>query len=45
MMLAQVKTPEQSKGAWDYYNIVRTIPGDTLVWPLSESQCPLVKKP
>jgi branched-chain amino acid transport system substrate-binding protein len=43
MMLAQVKTPEQSKAPWDYYNIVRTIPGDTLAWPLSESQCPLVK--
>lgn len=44
MMLAQVKTPEQSKAPWDYYNIVRTIPGDTLAWPLSESQCPLVKQ-
>ena len=44
MMLAQVKTPAQSKAPWDYYNIVRTIPGDTLAWPLSESQCPLVKQ-
>ncbi|MDF8363827.1 ABC transporter substrate-binding protein [Achromobacter anxifer] len=45
MMLAQVKTPEQSKAPWDYYNIVRNIPGATLAWPLSESQCPLIKKP
>lgn len=44
MMLAQVKSPDQSKAPWDYYNIVRTIPGDSLAWPLSESQCPLVKK-
>ncbi|WP_447576898.1 ABC transporter substrate-binding protein [Achromobacter kerstersii] len=44
MMLAQVKTPAQSKAPWDYYNIVRNIPGDTLAWPLAESQCPLVKK-
>jgi len=42
MMLAQVKTPAQSKASWDYYNIVRTIPGDELAWPLSESKCPLV---
>ncbi|KNE25663.1 MULTISPECIES: ABC transporter substrate-binding protein [Achromobacter] len=44
MMLAQVKTPAQSKGPWDYYNIVRNIPGDTLAWPLADSQCPLVKR-
>ncbi|WP_049058422.1 ABC transporter substrate-binding protein, partial [Achromobacter xylosoxidans] len=44
MMLAQVKSPDQSKAPWDYYNIVRTIPGDSLAWPLSESQCPLAKK-
>ncbi len=44
MMLAQVKTPAQSKAPWDYYNIVRSIPGDTLAWPLSDSQCPLVKR-
>lgn len=44
MMLAQVKSPSESKAPWDYYNIIRTIPGDALAWPLSESQCPLVKK-
>ena len=44
MMLAQVKTPAQSKGPWDYYNIVSNIPGDTLAWPLADSQCPLVKR-
>ncbi|SAI67031.1 ABC transporter substrate-binding protein [Bordetella ansorpii] len=44
MLLAQVKTPAQSKAPWDSYNIVRTIPGDDLAWPLSESKCPLVKQ-
>jgi branched-chain amino acid transport system substrate-binding protein len=44
MLLAQVKTPEESSGPWDYYNIVATIPGKDLVWPLSKSQCPFVKK-
>ncbi|GAB2909478.1 ABC transporter substrate-binding protein [Paralcaligenes sp. KSB-10] len=43
MLLAQVKTPEQSKKPWDYYNIIATIPGENLVWPLAESQCPLLK--
>ncbi|TCT06981.1 amino acid/amide ABC transporter substrate-binding protein (HAAT family) [Paralcaligenes ureilyticus] len=43
MLLAQVKTPEQSKKPWDYYTIVATTPGEDLVWPLSESKCPLVK--
>lgn len=44
MLLAQVKTPQESRGAWDYYNIVATIPGKDLVWPLSQSQCPFVKQ-
>ena len=43
MLLAQIKKPAESKGAWDYYNIVSTIPGKDLVWPLSESKCALVK--
>ncbi|MCO5115695.1 MAG: ABC transporter substrate-binding protein [Burkholderiaceae bacterium] len=44
MLLAQIKTPAESKGPWDYYKIVSTIPGNDLVWPLSASKCPLVKK-
>ncbi|MEW5727661.1 MAG: ABC transporter substrate-binding protein [Pseudomonadota bacterium] len=44
MFLAQVKKPAESKGPWDYYTIVRTIPGDEAFKPLSESTCPLVKK-
>lgn len=44
MYLAQVKTPQESKGTWDYYKILGTIPGDKAFKPLSESQCSLVQK-
>ena len=44
MYLAQVKKPSESKGPWDYYNILRTIPGDEAFKPLSESTCALVNK-
>ncbi|MCB1352541.1 MAG: ABC transporter substrate-binding protein [Rhodobacteraceae bacterium] len=40
MFLAQVKSPDESEGAWDYYNIVRVIPGEEAYGPLSESTCP-----
>ncbi|MFT0534083.1 ABC transporter substrate-binding protein [Castellaniella hirudinis] len=43
MYLVQVKTPAESKGPWDYYNILRTLPADLVSVPLSESACPLVK--
>jgi len=42
MYLAEVKTPEESSGEWDLYNIVRTIPADEAFRPLSESKCKLV---
>lgn len=45
MYLAEVKSPSESKGPWDYYKILQTIPGDEAFQPLSESRCPLVKKP
>jgi branched-chain amino acid transport system substrate-binding protein len=44
MYLAQVKKPEESKYAWDYWKIVRTIPGDEAFQPLATSRCPAVKK-
>jgi branched-chain amino acid transport system substrate-binding protein len=40
--LFQVKTPAQSKGPWDYYNLVATTPADQAFRPLSEGGCPLV---
>jgi branched-chain amino acid transport system substrate-binding protein len=44
MYLVQVKKPEESKGPWDYYNVLQTIPAAKLFQPLGESECPLVKK-
>lgn len=40
MYLAEVKAPSESEGAWDYYEIVRTIPGDEAYMPVS-GECPL----
>lgn len=44
MYLAQVKTPAESKRDWDFYKILKTIPGDQAFAPASESKCPLLKK-
>jgi branched-chain amino acid transport system substrate-binding protein len=44
MYLMQVKTPAESKGPWDYYKVVATLPGDEVYTKLSESPCMLVKK-
>jgi branched-chain amino acid transport system substrate-binding protein len=44
MYLIQVKTPEESKGPWDYYKVLRTIPAADATLPLSESKCPLVQQ-
>jgi branched-chain amino acid transport system substrate-binding protein len=43
--LFEVKKPSESKGAWDYYRLLATIPADQAVLPLAQSKCPLVKKP
>ncbi|WP_298864549.1 ABC transporter substrate-binding protein [uncultured Sulfitobacter sp.] len=40
MFLAEVKSPAESSGPWDYLKIVRTIPGEEAYGPLSESNCP-----
>jgi branched-chain amino acid transport system substrate-binding protein len=42
--LFEVKSPAESKYPWDYYKLVATIPPDQAFRPLSESECPLVKK-
>jgi branched-chain amino acid transport system substrate-binding protein len=44
MYLVQVKKPSESKGPWDYYNVLATIPAEQTGLPLSESECSLVKK-
>ena len=42
--LFEVKKPADSKGPWDYYKLIGTTPGEQAFRPLSESECPLVKK-
>ena len=44
MYIVQVKTPQESKGPWDYYKILETIPGDKAFRPLSESDCPYARQ-
>jgi branched-chain amino acid transport system substrate-binding protein len=44
MYLFQVKSPSESKYAWDYYKLIATVPGEQAFMPLSKSACPLVKK-
>jgi branched-chain amino acid transport system substrate-binding protein len=41
--LVEVKKPSESKGPWDYYKILATIPADQAFRPMSEGGCPLVK--
>lgn len=42
--LFEVKKPAESKGPYDYYKLVATIPASEAFRPLAESECPLVKK-
>lgn len=42
--LFEVKTPSGSKGPWDFYKLVGTVPGDQAFTPLSDSKCALLKK-
>lgn len=42
MYLAKVKTPAESKYEWDYFEIVSTIPAESITIPLSQSTCALV---
>ena len=44
MYFAQVKTPSESSGPWDYYKILATIPGDQAFRPLAEGGCPRVAR-
>ncbi|KAA0890950.1 ABC transporter substrate-binding protein [Pusillimonas sp. ANT_WB101] len=44
LYLAQVKTPEESKYPWDYYNIVGTIPAEDAFRSVEKSECGLLAK-
>ena len=43
MYLFQVKTPDESKGPYDFYKLVGTVPAESAFHPLESSACPLVK--
>ena len=42
MFLYEVKKPEESKAAWDYYKLRATIPAAEAFRPINEGFCPLV---
>ena len=43
MFVMQVKTPQESKGPWDYYKVVKEMPGEEAFGPVT-GLCPLAKK-
>ncbi len=43
MYLVQVKAPKESTGTWDYYKIVKKLPGDEVFTSKAESKCALWK--
>jgi branched-chain amino acid transport system substrate-binding protein len=44
MYLFEVKTPAESKGPWDYYKQLATIPADEAFRPMDQGNCPMVAK-
>jgi branched-chain amino acid transport system substrate-binding protein len=44
MYLFQVKSPAESKGAWDYYNLKGTVKGEDAFQSLAASRCTALKK-
>ena len=44
MYLFEVKKPSESKGRWDDYKLLTTVPGNEAFQSLEQSRCPLVKK-
>jgi branched-chain amino acid transport system substrate-binding protein len=42
LYLLQVKNPSESKGPYDYYKLLDTIPGDQAFRPMADGGCPLV---
>ena len=41
--LFEVKKPSESKGPYDYYKLLATIPAEQAFRPMNEGDCPLVK--
>ncbi len=43
MYLMQVKAPSESKGTWDYYKLIKKLPGEEVFATKAESKCALWK--
>ena len=43
MYLFQVKKPSESKGEWDLYKVLATIPAEQAFRPMDKGGCPLVR--
>ena len=39
----EVKEPSESRGAWDYYKLISTIPANEAFRPVNEGGCALVR--
>jgi branched-chain amino acid transport system substrate-binding protein len=44
MYLMRIKKPEESKSKWDLYDYLETILVDQAFRPISETECPYLKK-
>ncbi|MDS1140924.1 ABC transporter substrate-binding protein [Pusillimonas sp. SM2304] len=44
MYLMEVKKPSESERPWDYYKVVKKLPGDQVYASLEESTCKFIKK-
>ena len=42
MYLFEAKAPSESKGEWDLYKVLETIPAEQAFRPMSEGGCPMV---
>ena len=43
MHLFQVKTPAESRGPWDYFRLIRSLPAETSFRPMEQGGCALVR--
>ncbi|WP_170181885.1 ABC transporter substrate-binding protein [Phreatobacter stygius] len=44
MLLVEVKTPAESRGAWDLMHVRATIAAGDMIKPVEESECPLARR-
>jgi branched-chain amino acid transport system substrate-binding protein len=43
MNVFRVKSPDKSKGRWDYFELISTVPPEQAFRPLADGECPLAK--